>query len=150
MNTKRISVVLGALLLICLGLVLMTSSTRYRADAMVVAMPYTNALFARSFESQVTRAMPTVLSLRVALVFSRVSGSGAPMVTNGVVIQIVAIGRTPEEANKAANEAADSIRWMVSTNYGVDAMTVEPAYGTRKYSFFHDSFQPAIGRWFKR
>jgi hypothetical protein len=148
MNIKRITIILGALLLICLGLLLVPSGTRYRADSMVIAKPYTNELFARSFESQVIQAMPNVLSLRVVPVRSTI-GSTGPMVTNAVGIDIVAIGRTAADAEKAANEAAESIRWMVLTNYGVTANIVELGYGTRKYSYFHDSLQPTIGRMFR-
>jgi hypothetical protein len=149
MNAKRISVILGALLLICLLAVLATPPRiRYRADSIVLAMPSTNALFARSFESQVIRAMPSVLSLRVMP--ARIVPSPALMFTNGATIDLIAIGSTAGDADNAANEAARSLCRMLATNYGVSCQVVQQAYGTRKYSYFHDSLQPTIGRWFRR
>ena len=85
---------------------------------MVIAKPYTNAFFPRTFESHVVQTIPGVQSLRVSPTFSAIPGSGAPVLTNGVGIRIVAVGLTPEEAQRAANEAATSICQMVLTNYG--------------------------------
>ena len=151
MTTKRVLLsALGALLLI--GVVLLfapSGSRRYRADSMVIAKPYTNAFFARSFESHIIRTIPGVLSLRVTPSFSAVPGSGVPVLTNAVGIRVIAVGATPEDAQRAANEAATQLCRTALTNYGVTAEFVDRADSARRYSYFHDTFLPAVGRLFK-
>jgi hypothetical protein len=154
MNTKRFLVIAsGALLLIGVLLLLTPSGTsstrRYRAESMVIANPYTNAFFSRSFESHVIRTIPTVLSLRVTPAVTRIRGSGATNSVASVAISIVAAGPTSEAAQRAANEAATSICRMMLTSYGVTGQVAFDANSARNYSYFHDSFQPAIGRLFK-
>jgi len=117
---------------------------------MVVAKPYTNAFFARSFESHIVQTIPGVLALRVTPICSAIPGSGVPVLTNGVGIRIIAVGPTPEEARRAANEAAVQLCRTALTNYGVTGELVDRADSARKYSYFHDTFQPAIARLFKR
>lgn len=149
-NKRFLLIAIGAVVLVGVALLLAPSGTRgYRAASMVITKPYTNAFFPRSFESHVVQTIPGVLSLSVVPTFSAIPGSGAPLLTNGVGIRIVAVGLTPEEAQLAANEAARRICQMVSTNYGVTGQIVAQASSARSYSYFHDSFQPAIGRLFK-
>ena len=151
MTTKRLLLIaLGALLLVGVALQFAPASARrYRADSMVIAKPYTNTFFARSFESQIIRTIPGVLALRVTPTFSAVPGSGVPVLTNGVGIRIICVGPTPEDAQRAANEAAAQLCRTTLTNYGITGELVDRARTARKYSYFHDTFQPAIGRLFK-
>ncbi len=67
MTSKRLPLIaLSALLLIIVALQIATpGDRRYRADSMVVVKPYTNAFFARSFESHIIQTIPGVLALRV-------------------------------------------------------------------------------------
>ena len=122
----------------------------YRAESRVIAKPYTNALFARAFETHVVQTIPGVLRLRVASTFSGIPSSGAPVLTNGVAIQVIAVGPTAQDAERAANEAAATLCRTVLTNYGVAGQIVDRANIARSYSYFHDSFQPAVARLFKR
>ena len=152
MITKR-------LLLIALGIILVVGvalqftprvNRRYRAESRVISTPFTNTLFARSFESYIIRTIPGVLALRVTPTFSGRPGSGVPVLTNGVGIRIIAIGPTSEDAQRAANEAATQLCSTVLTNYGVTGEFVDSAKSARRFSYFHDTFQPAVGRLFKR
>lgn len=151
MNTKRLLLIaLGVLLLVGVALQFAPAgSRRYRADSTVIAKPYTNALFARSFESQIIRTIPGVLALRVTQTFSAVPGSGVPVLTNGVGIRIIAVGPTPEDAQRVANEAAAQLCRASLTNYGVTGELADRAKGARRYSYLHDTFEPAVGRLFK-
>jgi hypothetical protein len=153
MNTKRFVIAalicLMTLLMIGVALYIATPSThRYRTDSLVLATPFTNALLARSFEAQVIRTIPGVLRLQVSPSFS-LPAPGLPAATNGMALRIVAFGRTPEEAKRAANEAATQLSRTVLTNYGVTGEIADMATGARRYSYFHDSFEPAVGRIFK-
>jgi hypothetical protein len=116
---------------------------------MVVAKPYKNEFFARSFETHIIRVIPGVLALRVTPALSAIPGSGVPVVTNGVGFRIIAVGSTPEDAQRAANEAAAQLCGTTLTNYGVTGELVDRANSARTYSYFHDTFQPAIGRLFR-
>ena len=151
MTTKRVLLIGGGvLLLIVIVLQFMPAGNRrYRADSLVVARPLTNALLARSYEAHVVRTIPGVLRLQVSPTFSGVPTPGIPPVTNGVGIRIVAFGATPEDAQQAANEAATQLGRTVLTNYGVSGVIADVATSARRYSYFHDSFQPAVGRIFK-
>jgi hypothetical protein len=151
MTTKRfLLVALVALIMVGVALhIAPPSSRRYRADSLVVAKPFTNALSGRSFEAHVIRTIPGVLRLQVSPTFSGVPTPGLPAITNGMGIRIVAFGPTPEGAQQAANEAATQLSRTVLTNYGVSGETVDMATSARRYSYFHDSFQPAVGRIFK-
>ena len=151
MTTKRFLLV-ALIALLLAGVVLQIappSNGRYRADSMVVAMPYTNALFTRSFESHVVRTIPGVLRLEVMPSSSWATGSAALPAPNAVAIRIIAVGATAQDAQHAANEAAAQFKCTVLTNYGVKGEVVDGATSARSYSYFHDSFQPAVGRLFK-
>ena len=125
------------------------SSRGYRAESFVIAKTYTNAFFARSFEADLIRTTPSVLRLRVRSMFIGIPGGGAPVVTNGVGIRIFTTGPTVEDAQRAANVAATQVCQTVLTNYGIEGFVAERANSARSYSYFHDSFQPAVRRLFK-
>lgn len=154
MITKRFLPVLvvALLALVIIGVVLdlaPANNRRYRAESLVLATPFTNSFFARSFEAHVIHTIPGIARLLVSPTFSGVPTPGAPAVTNGVGIRIVAFGPTPEKAEQAANEAAMQLSRTVSTNYGVRGEIADVARSARKYSYFHDTFEPAVGRMFK-
>ena len=81
--------------------------------------------------------------------FIGIPGGGAPVVTNGVGIRIFTTGPTVEDAQRAANVAATQVCQTVLTNYGIEGFVAERANSARSYSYFHDSFQPAVRRLFK-
>ncbi len=148
---RTVLVILGALLLLCVAVLLITLSTqRYVAVSMVLVKPYTNAFFAQSFESEVIQKTPTVLSVRAVPSISAIIPPSTPVATNGVIIRIEAFGPSVVEAENAANEAARNICQMASTNYEVTGQVIHEAGTARKYSFLHDALQPTIRRWFKR
>jgi hypothetical protein len=126
-----------------------SSGGRYLARSAVIPSPYTSAFFARTFETHVIETIPGVLRLRVVPRLSAIPGSGIPVLTNGVVIQIIAVGLTAEDAQRAANEAATRVCQTVLTNYGATGEISDQANSARRYSYFHDSFQPGIARLFK-
>lgn len=118
----------------------------YRAEAMVITEPFTNAFFSPSFESEVVSDVPGVLALRPVATLKMVSG--APAETNGVAIRIVTIGKTPVEAQKAANDAAAQLCRSLRTNYAIRAELAEAATASRPYSILHDRFEPAVSSLF--
>lgn len=140
----------GVLLLIVLALLFaFRGETRYRADARVLVEPYTNVFFLRSFQSQVIHTIPEVLALHVTPALSAIPGSGVPVLTNGVGILVTAVSGTSHDAQLAANEASAKLCQLVSTNYGMTAHVVDRAATARRYSFFHDTFQPGVAKLFK-
>ncbi len=149
--SKRLLFAGLAVLVVILGLLLFASGGRhgYRSDAMVTAKPFTNVFFARSFEAEVVRTIPGVLGLKITLAFSAVPSWSIPVVTNGVGIRIIAVGATPQDAKRVANDAAMQLCRSVLTNYAVKAELVDRATAARRYSYFHDSFQPGIARLFR-
>ena len=150
MNTKQLLLIaFGALLLV--GLILQitpSGNRRYRADSMIIATPYTNAFFARSFEADIIRKVPGILALHVTPTFSAITSPGVLAITNGVAIRINAFGLTPADAQRAANDGADQIGQITLTNYGITSRPVAPATSARKFSYFHDTLQPAVIRLF--
>ena len=142
---------LGALLLGAAILWLATSgSGRYRAQSRVIVTPYTNAVFARSFESSVVQAIPGVIRLRVSPWYSARPTPTTASITNGAAIDIIVVGPTSLEAQRRANEAAVTLCANARQLYGGTAEAVDMADRARPYSFFHDSLQPGVARLFKR
>ena len=121
----------------------------YRAESFVAMRTYTNVFFARSFEADLIRKAPSILRLRVTPSFSGIPGGSAPVLTNGVKICIFASGPTAEYAQRAANKAAEQVRQIVLTNYGVEGFVAQVATNARSYSYFHDGFKPGVARLFK-
>jgi hypothetical protein len=104
---------------------------------------------ARSFELDVVRTIPGVLRLRVAPTISWSPGSVRPAGPNVVGLRIQAVGSSSEDAQRIANDAAAQLCSTVLTNYGVTGEIADVASSSRRYSHFHDSFQPAMERMFK-
>jgi hypothetical protein len=155
MTAKRI-LLLGLTLLLLIAILLRfapRSHRRYRADSLVIARPVTNALLARSFETRISRPVPGVLRLEVRPTFSSPLGLPPSSIQaakpNAVGIRIIAVGPVPENAQRAANDAAALLCRTILTNYGVTGEIVDPAAASRRYSYFHDTLQPALGRLFK-
>lgn len=150
--TKRSGLV--GLIVLLVGITLFVlpraGGPRYRTESCVLAQPYTNVLFARAFEAHVVQTLPGVLRLRVTPAFRAIPGSAARVLTNGVAIHIIAVAPTAHDAEHAANDAATRLCKTVLTNYGVTGQVMEHAVATRRYSFLHDSFQPAVARLFQR
>jgi hypothetical protein len=111
--------------------------------------PCTNAVFMRSFEAQVIRAMPGVLRLEVVPVRAAGPPPMTPGVTNGAGIRIIAVGPTAQDARHAATNGAALLCARVRDLYGSTAELVEVSDRSRRYSFFHDSLQPNVMRRFK-
>jgi hypothetical protein len=150
MNTKYGIVITAAALLVLIGIALQVAPSRrhgYKAEAQMVAKPYTNAVFDRSFEARVVSTMPSVLRLWLTPSFSVPPSSGTPGVTNGVAIRVYAVGPTPTDAQRAAHDAAENLCAIVRTNYGLSGEVIDLG-SAQEYSYFHDTFQPAVGRLF--
>jgi len=140
---------LAVLGIVALGWLAFSGKPRYRAESFIIVQPYTNVFFGRAFEAQVVRTIPGVLRLTVTPTFSAVPGAGVPAVTNGVGIRILTTNSTPEEALRSANNAAIQLRELLRINYAATAELADLARTARRYSYFHDSFQPGIARVFK-
>jgi len=139
-----LAVLLSALVLFCLT---RSSGPGYRAESIVLIKSYTNAVFSRSFELQVIHSVPAVRRLLVTP--SRaVSASGSLSATNGALIRIYVIGATAQEVTQAANDASLRLRQIILERYGISSAVVAQAFEVRRYSYFHDSFQPGIARLF--
>ena len=119
---------------------------------MVFAKPYTNLLFSRSFEAGLARMIPGVLRLQEFTTYSEIPGPGIAGVTNGVGIRAIAVESTPAGAMRAANDAVQHLCLTTLTNDGATGKVVDQAViaRTRRYSYFHDDFQSAVARLFKR
>ena len=150
-TSKRFILAGVVVLLVVVVLVwaVLSGGGHYLAESAVIPNSYTSAFFARTFETHVIETIPGVLRLRVMPKLSALPGSGIPVLTNGVVIQIIAVGLTAEDAERAANEAAKRVCQTVLTNYGSTGEISDQANSARRYSYFHDSFQPGIARLFK-
>lgn len=138
----------GVLILVSCWCLLPTSNHyRYQASSRVVAKPYTKALYERPFETYVIQTCPGVHRLEV-------SGAkpvpGAPALTNGVMIRLIALGATSEDAQRAANEAARRVCSDVLTNYGAAGVVVDRASAAFSYSPLLDEFRRDCERLFKR
>jgi len=126
-----------------------THGRGFRAESLLITKPYTNALFARSFEEHVIQTIPGVTGLRVSPTFSKPPAPGFPAPTNGVAINIFVAGPTAGEAERMANEAAASLSVMVASNYDTSELVIEQPYKAHRYSFLNDTLIPAIARMFK-
>ena len=107
MKPRLLFAALGVLLLgITLVCVATSSGPRYRAESFIVVRPFTNAVFARSFEAQVIGTIPGVLRLELVPMRSAIPPSMTPGATNGAGIRILAVGATAEGAHCAATNGA--------------------------------------------
>jgi hypothetical protein len=150
---ERRRVLLAALLallaILALSWLAFSGKPRYRAESLIFVQPYTNVFFARAFEAQVVRTIPGIFRLTVTPTFSAVPGAGVPAVTNGVGIRILTTNSTPEDALRSANNAAIQLKELLRTNYAATAELADVARTARRYSYFHDRFEPGIARLFK-
>ncbi len=141
-----------AFLCVALGIAIcgiaLSGSSRYRAQSIVLVRAYTNAVFTRSFEEHVSKTIPGVLRLEVTPIFS-VPSPGIPVTTNGTLIHIFVIGSTSADAQRAANKAAERLLRIVLEDFRVNGSIIDRANTARRYSVFHDSFQPGVERFFK-
>jgi hypothetical protein len=137
--TKRIAIATAlALVLIVAVLSLRPFGDRgYRAESLVLATSYTNVLVTTAFELNFIQAHPSVIRLRGT------AGAG------GVVLRIVTVASTAQQAEHAADRAAEELCRTVSTNYGVRSVILEQASRARNYSYFRDRLTPAVSRFFK-
>lgn len=122
----------------------------YRAQSMVITSRYTNAFFATAFEEQVIAKIPKVTLIKVVPTFNTKIAKGAPNYTNGVAIRLIVTGATAQDAELAANEAAKDLRSLLVQQYDCPIFLIEKADQIRRYSFFHDSFQPKLIRLLSR
>src|SRR5437016_6337862 len=149
---KRRLLIAGAgVVLVSAGLFYLASSggPRYRAESVVIIKPYTNAVFARSFEAQVIHTIPGILRLEVVPTRGAAPPLMTPGITNGAGIRIVSVGSTAQDAHRAATNAAAQLCVTVHDLYGSTAEVLDNTDRSRRYSFFHDSLQPNIIRMFK-
>lgn len=151
-NPSKRVILAGSLVLLAVFALLWTGPSdgrRYIAESAVIPNPCTNVFFARTFERQVVGSIPGVVAVRAVPKLSAIPWSGVPVRTNGMVLRIIATGRTAQDAQRTANEAAMRLCQSVLKEYAVTGEICEQASSARPYSYFHDSFQPAIGRLFK-
>jgi hypothetical protein len=125
-------------------------STRYVASSRVMVMPYTNAVFAPSFEAGVVQQSKGVMRLRVFPSISAKPTPTSPTFTNGAGIDIIVTGATSLEAQQLANDAAVALCSSARRLYGGNALVVDMANRARPYSTFHDAFMPKLAKLFVR
>lgn len=147
-NSKLLVIAFSAAFLIGSAIIWLTpsGSSSYVATSRVMVMPYTNAVFARSFELSVVQRSPGVMRLR--------SFRAGPAATipgmSGAGIDIIVRGATSVEAQRLANEAAVTLCATARQLYGGTALVVGMANRARPYSAFHDSILPGVGGLFAR
>lgn len=150
-NSKRLLFAcLGALLLGIAILWVAPPGTRYRAISHVVVSPFTNAVFTRSFESNVVQRIPGGIRLRVFPSYSALATPTTPAITNGVGIEIMVDGASWLEAQRLANDAAVTVCATARQLYGGSADVIDTANQARPYSVFYDNLQRGVARLFKR
>jgi hypothetical protein len=121
--------------------------TAYWAFSSVVFQPYTNALLARSFETQMIHSIPGLRELTVNPGFATVgaatswptnqaaTGPGAPVVAH---IRLMALGASPAQAKEAADDAANQLCFLVRRQYGCEGSVVMPAARTGRWLFLFE------------
>jgi hypothetical protein len=119
----------------------------YWAVSAVLARPCTNAFFARSFETQMIHSIPALRKLTATPGFSTpaaaaswhtnksFAGSSTPV---GANIRLMALGATPEEARKAADDAATRLCAIVQRQYGGSAEVIMQATVTGRWLFLFE------------
>lgn len=113
-----------------------------------MVMPYTNAVFAPSFEAGVVRRSQGVLRLQVFPSLSPKPTPTSPTFTNGARIDMIVSGATSLEAQQLANDAAVALCASARQLYGGEALIVDLATRARPYSTFHDTFMPRLAKLF--
>jgi hypothetical protein len=116
----------------------------YWAFSATIMKPYTNAVFARAFESQIIKSIPAVRRLEVTPVFASVAAASAWSTNKTIAgtappvsaqIRIMALGSSPEEARSAANDAATQLCAIVERQYGGSAFVIQHADRTGHWLF---------------
>ncbi len=151
-SRRRLGFAAAALLLLGAGVLLWSSflgAPRYLASSRVILSPYTNALRTRSFEEDARKAIPTVFRLTAVLTLSAIPGAGLPVTTNGVMVEILVLGASTNEAIRIAGEAAPQLLRFASERYGCKGEIVMGPRNYRPYSFFHDDLQLKVERLLK-
>jgi hypothetical protein len=165
---KRPLLLLGCLCLVPVGvmlLCLMPSGSRYLAVSYVrVNDPSTNSLYSHSFEVQAAhplagtlgldacvaeaaRTLPDVFRFELLPVIFAQSGATN---RNAAGVRIVAFGSSPEQASRAATDAAGRLSSRVRELYGLSAFSVPTTEEPHRYSLARDTLRPKAVRFFNR
>ena len=124
--------------ILCLGLFSWVASRRpiYSAKSVVTLQPYTNAVTSRAFEKQVVHLIPSVRRVTVRPGFSSTaaaaawstnktpSGAAAP---SKAIVSVLVLGSSPEDAQRAANDAATRLCTLLPERYGGHTTILEQA-----------------------
>ncbi len=151
-TARRIVLTSAGALLFAVALVRLASSRSgcYLSGVRVVVAPYTNAVFARSFESHVIRSIRGVIRLETFPLSGVPPKPGTPALTNGAGIKIVVAGSTPEEARRLANAAGPAFCDTARQLCGGTAEVIDFADRATPYSLLHDRLLPGAARLLKR
>ncbi len=119
----------------------------YWAFSAIMLKPYTNAVFARPFETQMIKSIPALRKVTVSPGFATVAAA-AGWSTNKVItgpaapvsaqIRIMVLGSSPQEAQNAANDAATQLCAIVQRQYGGSALIVERPTRTGRWLFLYE------------
>jgi hypothetical protein len=104
----------------------------YWAFSAILVHPYTNAVFARSFETQMIQSIPRLRRLTVS---AESHGTNAPY---GAGIRLMALGPSPQEAQKAAEDAATQLCAIVQRWYGAKAVVTQHPGRTGRWVFLFE------------
>jgi hypothetical protein len=104
----------------------------YWAFSAILVHPYTNAVFARSFETEMTQSIP---GLRRLTVSPESHGTNAPY---GAGIRLMALGLSPQEAQEAAERAATRLCTIVEQRYGAKAVVTQHPGRTGRWLFLFE------------
>ena len=104
----------------------------YWAFSAILVHPYTNAVFARSFQTQMTQSVP---GLRTLTVSPESHGTNAPY---GAGLRLMALGPSPQEAQKAAEDAATQLCAIVERRYGAKAVVTQHPGRTGRWLFLYE------------
>ena len=136
---------------LCLGFALVFLVWRqppvYWAYSAIMMKPYTNAVFARPFETQMIKSIPGLRKLTVSPGFASAAAATAwstnKMATGATSpasaqLRIMALGRSPQQAQSAANDAATQLCAIVQRHYGGSAFVTQRADRTGRWLFLYE------------
>src|ERR1035437_639067 len=136
-TAKRV-LLLVSVAALSIGLVLVCCfvprASTYWAYSTVMMQPFTNAVLGGPFEKHLLKAIPAVHQLRINPGFASAaaamawSTNKAPSGTAYPVsaeIRIMALGPTPEEARRAASDAAGRLCTLLQSQYGGRAVVLD-------------------------
>ena len=114
---------------LCLGFALVVIASRqtptYSADSMVMMQSFTNAVLGRPFETQVIKSIPAVHRLTVTT-----WSAGPP---GHAMLEITALGSSPQVAQSAANDAAKQLCIFVMEHYGKTSIIIMQANSASRW-----------------